>query len=118
MRIQCLLLVGLIALVSCGERTDPKPRGQAQPSRPNPKIVRHKIEEHPVLNAIMKQEMLPAALEVEVANSGGAGNVRVHVEQGQKSWEERVYFAAGEQRAVRVSLPNADPGFILFGAEA
>src|SRR5262245_25079149 len=118
MRIQCLLLTGFIALVGCGDRTDPEPRGQSQPRRPNPTIVRHKIEEHPVLNAFMKQAMLHAAAEVEVANSGGAGNVRVHVDQGQKSWEERVYFAAGEQRTIRVDLPNADPGLILFRAEA
>jgi hypothetical protein len=118
MRIQRLLLAALITLVGCGGKTDPKPQGQAQPSRPNPKVVRHKIEERPVVNAIMKQEMFPAVLEVEVANSGGSGNVRIHVEQGQKSWEQRVHFGAGEQRTVRVSLPNADPGLILFGAEA
>jgi hypothetical protein len=118
MRIQSLLLVGLIALVGCGDKTTPKARSQAQPSLPKPKIVRHKVEEHPMLNAIMKQEMLPGVLEVEVVNSGGAGKVRIHVNQGQKSWEERVHLAAGEQRTIRVSLPNADPGLILFRAEA
>jgi hypothetical protein len=118
MRIHLPLWVALITLMGCGGKIDPKPQGQSQPSRPNPKIVRHKIEEHPAVNAIMKQELLPAVLEVEVANSGGSGNVRIHVEQGQKSWEERVHFGAREQRKVRVSLPNADPGFVRFGAEA
>jgi hypothetical protein len=61
---------------------------------------------------------VPAVLEVVVANSGGAGNVRIRVDQGKKSWEERVHFAAGEQRTIRVSLLDADPGLILFRAEA
>jgi hypothetical protein len=117
MRMQGILLLVLMTLAGCSGKTDPKPERQAQPSGPNPKIIQHKIENNLALSVIMKQEV-PAVLEVVVANSGGAGNVRIRVDQGKKSWEERAHFAAGEQRTVRVSLPDADPGLILFGAEA
>src|SRR5262249_36605257 len=74
-------------------------------------------ENNLALSLILKQKVT-AVLEVVVANSGGAGKVRIRVEQGKKSWEERVDFAAREQRTVRISLPDAEDGFILFGAEA
>lgn len=117
MRFQGMLLLAVMVLSGCGGKTDPKPRQQAQRTYPNPKIIEHKIENNLAMSLIMKREV-PAVLEVVVANSGGAGNVRIHVDQGKKSWEERVHFAAGEQRIVRVSLPDADAGLILFGAVA
>jgi hypothetical protein len=112
-----MMLLALIALSGCGGKTDPKPQQQARRTYPNPKIIQHKIENNAALSLIMKREV-PAVLEVVVANSGGAGNVRIRADQGKKSWEERVNFAAGEQRTVRVGLPEADPGLILFRAEA
>jgi hypothetical protein len=117
MRFQGLLLIALIASSGCSGKTDPISQGQFQPISPNPKVVRHKFEYHVTANLFLKQE-IPVELEAVVANSGGSGDVRIRVEQGQKSWEERVHFAAGEQRTVRVALPNADPGFCVIKAQA
>jgi hypothetical protein len=118
MRSRGILLAGIvIALSGCRGNTDPGPRGERQPGGPDPKVVRHKLDNNLVLNLFMEREV-PGVLELDIANSGGPGDVRVWAEQGKKRWEERAHFGAGEQRTVRVSLPGADDGFVIFGAQA
>lgn len=119
-RLQAILL--FIALSACSAKLDRKSQEQVQQSYPSPTILQHKIRENVALSLLMK-EQVPAVLELLIANAGGAGDVRIRAEQAQaggkglKSWEERVHFAAGEQRTIRVNLPGAEAGIIGFDAQ-
>jgi hypothetical protein len=117
MHIRGSLAFVAITLWGCGDPPESKPQPRSQRSYPSPKIIRHKIETHNAMSLIMKEEV-PAILEIVITNSGGAGDVRIHASQGNKSWAERVHLGAQEQRTVRLSLPGADSGLIMFGADA
>ncbi len=106
MRVRHFLLFALAALAGCGGEPDPEPEEHVRPRDPAPKVVRHAV------NHLAGS----AAAEVEVANAGGAGPVRVRVDQGEKRWEQRFPFAEREQRTVSLALPGAGGEYFMVSA--
>lgn len=107
MRVRHFLLFALVALAGCGGEAVPEPPGQVRPRDPAPKVVRH---------AFNHEFAGSAVAEVEVANAGGAGPVRVRVDQGERRWEQRFPFAEREQRTVSLALPGAGDGYLMVTA--
>jgi hypothetical protein len=107
----------VVALLGSGSNIQGQPPGERKGSYPIPRIIQHKIESNTALSMILKREV-PGVLELTIMNSGASGKLRIRAEQGQKSWEQRIYLAEGEQRTVRISLPGAETGIVTFGAQA